>query len=55
MSMANNRVAWCASDQNILLHAPSLAVVWVPLSASVRVLNPLICMILMFDHDVARR
>ena len=48
-------VAWCDSDQNILLQAPSLAVVCVPLSASVRVRQPLICMILMFDHDRARR
>ncbi len=55
MSMASSIVSWCASDQNILLHAPSAAVVWVPLSTSLSVRKPLISMILIFDHERARR
>ena len=53
--MASTIVSWCASDQNILLQAPSAAVVWVPLSTSVSVRKPLISMILIFDHERARR
>ena len=35
--MASSIVSWCASDQNILLQAPSAAVVCVPLRTSVSV------------------
>ena len=35
--MASSMVSWWDSDQNILLQAPSAAVWWVPLSASVSV------------------